>query len=214
VLKEVALTREQVPAVLKQVEAMRKGIPLILASADKASDAVVVISKEVEAIRPLIPEVLKEGETTRESIPPMMDRADRLIEKASVAGKEASQGAVTGVFSGIIMAPFSLVADIGHGITGMSEEEAKVFDDRDFELIKQATLELLNNGAKGDARKWSNPASGNNGIIRLIETYNKGEFAEYDCRTLRAELYKKDKLIKKTTRSFCKNDNNQWDFDD
>lgn len=214
VLKEVEMTRKQIPAVLKQVEAVREDVPAMLASADRASDAVVAISKEVAATRPLIPDVLKEVQMTRESIPPMMDRADRLIEKARVAGKEASQGAVTGIFSGIIMAPFALVADVGRGITGMTAEEAKVFDERDFDLIKQGVIDLLNNGSEGDERKWRNKESGNNGIIKLSGTYSEGEFAEYDCRTLSIELYKKDKLIKETSRSFCKNDENQWDFDE
>lgn len=214
VLKEVEMTRKQIPAVLDQVEAVRKDVPAMLASADRASAAVVAISKEVEATRPLIPEVLKEVETTRESIPPMLEQADKMIDKARDAGKKASQGAVTGIFSGIIMAPFALVADVGRGITGMSKEEAKAFDEKDFELIKQGSLELLNKGTEGDVRDWSNPDSDNSGNIELTEIYSEGEFAEYECRTLRMKLYKKDKLIKDTSRSLCKNDNNQWDYDE
>ena len=150
ILSEVEQTRKQIPAVLKESAAIRGELPAVLASADKASKAVAGVAKQVEATRPLIPEVLKEVETTRESIPGMMDRADGLIEKARVAGKEASQGAVTGIFSGIIMAPFSLVADAGRSITGMTEEEAKQLDEKDFELIEKASLQLLNNGTKGE----------------------------------------------------------------
>lgn len=213
ILKEVELTRKQIPAVLNQVEAVRKEVPAMLASADKASAAVVVISKEVEATRPLIPEVLKEVKTTRESIPPMMDRADSLIEKARDAGKEASQGAVSGIFSGIIMAPFALVADVGRGITGMSAEEAKDYHEKDFDFIEKASFDLLNNGSTGDERKWNNPESGNRGVMTLVDTYKGGEYGESECRTLNLELYKKEKLSKKTTRTLCKNDENKWDFE-
>ena len=57
ILKEVEQTRQQIPSVLKEFEAVRKEMPAALKSADKASNAVVVMSKEIEATRPLIPKV-------------------------------------------------------------------------------------------------------------------------------------------------------------
>lgn len=212
ILNEVELTRKQVPAVLKESEAIRGELPALLASADKASDAVADVSKQVEATRPLIPEVLKEVETTRESIPPMMDRADELIEKARVAGKEASEGAVTGLFTGIITAPFALVGDAGKSITGLSEEEAKLLSDKDFDLVENVSLYLLNNGIKGEDRKWNNSETDNHGNVTLMDIYNEGEYGEIDCRTLKLNLYTKDKKIKELSRSFCKDAKGKWDF--
>ena len=220
ILKEVEQTRQQIPALLKESEAIREEseairgeLPAVLASADKASAAVVDVAKQVEATRPLIPEVLKEVETTRESIPPMMDRADVLIEKARVAGQEASEGAVTGLFTGIIRAPFALVGDAGRSITGLTETEAKQLDKKDFELVEKASLYLLNNGTKGEERQWENADSGNHGVIVLTDIYTEGEYAEIDCRSLDVQLYKKDKMIKQTPRSFCKDSAGKWDLD-
>ena len=210
ILKEVELTRNQIPAVLKESEALRGELPAVLASADKASGAVTDISKQVEATRPLIPEVLKEVKATRESIPPMMDRADVLIEKARVAGKEASEGAVTGVFSGIIRAPFELMSDAGKSISGMTDEEAKQYTNKDFQLNEQASLNLLNNGSKGDEKKWKNPESGNRGVLVLSDIYSQGEYSEIDCRTLNIKFYKDGKLHKEKNRSFCKNEDGKW----
>ena len=214
ILSEVEQTRKQIPAVLKESAAIRGELPAVLASADKASKAVAGVSKQIEATRPLIPEVLKEVETTRESIPPMMDRADVLIEKARIAGKEASEGAVTGLFTGIIRAPFALVAGAGRGITGLTEEEAKVFNDKDLSLVQQASLYLLNNGLKGDKREWRNDDSGNYGTIQLKRIYTEGEYSDIDCRTLKISLNKHDELVKEGERSFCKNDKGEWDFSD
>jgi surface antigen len=214
ILSEVEQTRKQIPAVLKESGAIRGELPAVLASADKASAAVADISKQVEATRPLIPEVLKEVETTRESIPPMMDRADKLIEKARVAGKEASQGAVTGLFSGIIKAPFELVGDAGRGISGLTKQEAKQYTDKDFQLNQTASLVLLNNASLGDEQEWENTESGNHGIVHLKDIYSKGEYAETDCRTLVTKFYKQDKLIKEVSRSFCMNEDGKWDLDD
>ncbi len=213
ILKEVEQTRQQIPALLKESEAIRGELPAVLSSADKASQAVTDVSRQIEATRPLIPEVLKEVETTRESIPPMMDRADVLIEKARVAGQEASEGAVTGLFTGIIRAPFALVGDAGRSITGLSEAEAKQLDKKDFELVEKASLYLLNNGTKGEERQWKNADSGNHGVVVLKDIYTEGEYAEIDCRSLNIQLYKKGKMIKQAPRSFCKDNAGKWDLD-
>jgi surface antigen/archaellum component FlaC len=207
ILKEVEQTRKQIPAVLKESEAIRGELPAMLATADKASGAVVGVSEQ-------IPAILIEVETTRESIPPLMDRADILIDKARVAGKEASQGAVTGIFSGILLAPFALIADAGRGLSGMSAEEAKAFTEKDFELIKQDALQLLDEGSVGDEVSWNNTESGNNGTVILANSYKEGEYAEIECRKLKYKSYNHDKLLNESERAFCKSDDGKWDFDE
>ena len=213
ILKEVEQTRKQIPSVLKESEAIRKELPAVLASADKASDAVVVISKEIEATRPLVPKVLKEIETTRESIPPMMDRADALIQKARVAGKEASEGAVTGAITGIIKAPFRLVGGAGKAIIGIDkEEQPEGFNDDDYEMIEKTSLNLLNNGLIGDSQKWSNTDTDNSGTITLIKTYiDEGVFSDTECRELNVKLFTGDKEVKDTNRKVCK-DGEKWEI--
>lgn len=215
ILKEVEQTRQQIPPILKQVEAVRKEMPAVLISADKASNAVVLMSKEVKATRPLVPQVLKEVETTRESIPPMLDRADAMIDKARVAGQEASTGAVTGFFKGLITTPFTLVGDAGRQITGMSEEEMRDYTEKDFELIEAAALLLLNNGTKGDIKKIKNPDSGLSGSIKLVsmETIEE-DFTVLGCRTLQIETYKNDERIKTVNRTFCKEEGGGWDLEE
>jgi len=212
ILDEVAQTRQQIPALLKESEAIRKDLPAVLASTDRASAAVADVAKQVAATRPLIPKVIKEIETTRESIPGMMAQADVLIEKARVAGKEASQGAVTGFFKGIILAPFALVGDAGRSIVGLSESEAKQLNETDFNLVEQAVLDLLNKGSKGETRQWANPANGTHGVVTLIDIYEKDDFSEEECRKLDLELFKDGEEMQNVNRSFCKDDEGKWDF--
>ncbi len=212
ILSEVERARKQIPAVLKESKAIRGELPALLTSADKASAAVTDVAKQVEATRPLIPKVIKEIETTRESIPGMMAQADVLIEKARLAGKEASQGAVTGFFKGIILAPFALVGDAGKSIAGLSESEAKQLTEEDFNLIEQVVLELLNNGSKGEKRQWVNPANVTNGVVTLVDIYEKDDFSEDECRKLDLELFKNGEEMQNTSRSFCKDDEGKWDF--
>jgi hypothetical protein len=47
VLREVEQTRLQIPIVIDEAKAMRKQLPAVLASTDRASAAVVAVSKEV-----------------------------------------------------------------------------------------------------------------------------------------------------------------------
>lgn len=214
ILNEVEQTRQQIPPVLKEVEAVRKEIPSVLKSADKASNAVVVMSNEIEATRPLIPKVLQEVETTRESIPPLLDRADAMIDRARVAGQEASSGAVSGFFKGLITTPFTLVGDAGKAVTGMSDEEIKQLTQKDLDLIETAAIYLLNNGVKGDTKEISNPDSGFSATIKLVsESTREEDFTTVECRTLFYDGYKNGERLKTVNRTFCKEEGGGWDLD-
>ncbi|UCB54987.1 MAG: hypothetical protein JSW45_00125 [Thiotrichales bacterium] len=214
ILEQVERTGQQIPPILKEVEAVRKEVPSILKSADKASDAVVTASKEIEATRPLIQDVVKEIETTRESIPPMLDRAEGMIDKAKEAGQEASSGAVTGFFKGLITTPFTLVGDATTSITGMSDEELQQLTQKDRDLIEVAALYLLNNGKEGDIKQVSNPDSGFTSTMKLLSIdIEEEDFTEIECRILQYEGYKDGSLLKTVNRSFCKEEGGGWDLD-
>ncbi len=212
-LREIEQTRQQIPPILKQVEAVRGDIPAVLQSTDKASDAVVTAAREIEATRPLVPEVLKQVEITREAIPPMLDRADAMIDKARTAGTEASSGAVTGFFKGLITTPFVIVGDVGKSLTGMSDEEAEDYTDRDFEIIEAAALDLLNHGKRGDIRVVSNPDSGMSTNFKLVaETIEEEDFVTVECRTLQMESYIDGERTKTANRTFCREEGGGWDL--
>ena len=214
ILKQVELTRAQIPPILQESAAIRKELPAMLATADRASASVSEISTQVEASLPRVDRALDEVKVTRESIPGTLTRVDGLIDKARVAGQEASQGAVTGFFSGIIMAPFALVANAGRSIAGLSEEEARELTGRDLELTQQAVLVLLDQGVKGDSQEWKNEDSGNHGVVSIVNAYKEGEYAELECRKLKFVFYEADKLLTEADRAFCKNENGKWDFDE
>lgn len=210
-LDEYAKTNAQIPDILNQLEATRVMLPDVMKTVDGASLAVITISKEVEATRPLVPKVLIEIEKTRDSIPPMMDRADELIAKARDAGKEASRGAVTGVFSGILMAPFVFVGDVGKRLVGVSEEEAKDLSEEDFSMIEATTSEILENAEVGDIKTWENKKSGSSGSIKLLDITSN--FYDHECREFYMNLYNKGKLLKKQNITLCQNDDGEWDFE-
>lgn len=211
-INEYAKTNEQIPRILDEVEATRKALPEVLKTADKASSAVMAISKEVEKTRPLITEALAEVEKTRESIPPMMDRADQLILKASEAGKEASEGAVTGVFSGILMAPFTLVGDAGKRLVGASEKEAEKLSAEDYTLVETTVNEILERGRLGEVKEWRNEKSGSSGKVKLININDELDDGD-ECRELQITVENKGHMIQDKSSVMCKDYDGKWDLE-
>jgi uncharacterized protein YoxC len=214
ILEQVERTNQQIPPILQEVEAVRKDLPAVLKSADKASGAVVTASNEIKATRPLIEDVVKEIETTREAIPPLLDRADGMIDKARVAGQEASSGAVTGFFKGLITTPFTLVGDAGKSITGMSDEEMEKLTQQDRELIEVTALYLLNNGSRGETKSIGETNSGFSATMKLVDIeITEEDFTETECRTLQYEGYMDGNRLKTVNRTFCKEEGSGWDMD-
>ena len=206
VLQEVRQTREQVPLLLKEVERTRQDLPQVLASADKASAAITVAAKEVQATRPLVPKILAEVKTTRESIPPMLDKADVMIDKARRAGREASSGAVTGIFTGILTAPFALVGSVGESL-GMTRSQAREYSDQDMAMLKKTSEAVLAMTEVGAFKEWHNPDSGFHGKITL-QSIDKS--ATEDCRSIFVQAWKKKKLKHESTSRVCLDEEGKW----
>ena len=211
VVREYARTNEQIPAILAEVKATREAVPPVLKTVDNAADATRTLSGEIRATRPLIPEILTEVEKTREAIPPMLDRADELIANARVAGKEASRGAVTGVFSGILMAPFVFVGDVGRRLVGVSGDEADKLSKDDYAMVEAATSDMLNSGRIGDRKSWSNKITGSSGYVRLLDISEDFD-TEHECRELEIMVQLKGEILSKKTITLCQNDRGEWDF--
>jgi surface antigen len=212
-IEEYAKTNQQIPRILDEVAATRKALPAVLKSADKASAAVVTMSKQVEALRPLIPEVLSEVEKTRESIPGMLDRADQIVANARDAGKEASQGAVSGVFTGILMAPFVFVGDIGKSLVDISGKNADKLSKDDYALVEKASRELLAQGNKGEVKNWENKKNNSSGTVTLVDiTENSEDEDNVECRELHIYIKHKGETIQDKNRTLCKDADGKWDF--
>lgn len=216
VLKEVAATREQIPPILKEVEATRKTIPpileevektrkevpAVLKTVDNASGAVNNTAKEIEALRPMIPEVLAEMEATRNAIDPALDRVDQLISKAESAGQKASEGAISGVVTGVMKSPFSILGGISDSLSGKSGE----FTDEDTKVAMQ-TLATLVTKPVGTSMNWNNPARKTGGTLTLLDTYvSDGK----DCVKIESKSTKQGKQFGSQQLNLCKQKDNTW----
>lgn len=201
ILEEVRLTREQIPEILHQVEETRKQIPAILQTTKK-------VVAESQAIRPLIPKAINEVKLSREAIPPALDRADALVANVRKAGKEASQGAVTGLFTGIIAAPFELIGNFGKRMLSLSDEEIKELSKQDLEMIKRVITELLPSDDISKTRSWKNPDTNISGDITLIKI---DTIDDRLCKEFHVKIRKKKQTLVDKNTMICLNDDGEWE---
>ena len=151
VLAEVERIRSSIPPILERVASIQEQLPSILAEVEAVRGEVPSIVAQVEGIQTQIPDILAEVEAVRLAIPEYLEDANDLTEKVRTAGREASEGAVQGLFSGIIKAPVNMVSGFGSNfIAGQefTEEGQKLFQD---ELGK-----LLIDPKKGASARWRN----------------------------------------------------------
>lgn len=222
ILEEVKQTRELIPPIIDEVSEIRKEIPAILHEVSETRSAIPPILNEVEATRKIIPDVLlevkqtrkqippilKEVKDTRESLPKLLDDTNKLVDKARGAGREASQGAVTGFFSGILRAPFVIVGDIGSTVFNLNQIEKDEYTQDDLNQVYAAALELLNNNKIG-AKKEIISKDGK--IITKITLTDIDISAEFPCKTMHFLSEKDGKVITDKKSTVCKNQEGKWD---
>lgn len=180
ILEEVGHSRQQLPAVLDEVARLRQEVPGILAEADAVLADVEPILREVQTLRretmpailsessslrtETLPMLLEEIDRLHREIPVYLNRADSLVEDANQAGMRASEGAVTGLFTGIFRAPVSLFGEMGRVLPGGAGISAA-----DRELLAVETILLLEMDEPGTKRAFEYPSDDFEGVITLLD---------------------------------------------
>lgn len=224
IVEEVAHLRRTVPAILEEVRATRTTLPTLVnkvaletartrdalpklsATLDKAADAVAHATAEVRAYRPLVPEVLAEVEALRASIPPTLERMQALMTQARAAGQKASEGAVVGVVTGVVKAPFQLLSGLGGSLFGNGKPGDPATTAEDLALAKQALLELMML-PEGSERSWTNPDTRMGGTFTLMRQHQTGGRA---CRNVRSRTRMGLKVIAEEAFDICRNERGEW----
>lgn len=205
VLAEVKSVRELVPALLAEVESLRVTLPpLVETSAASISDA----STAVLSIEPHIPPILAEVKQTREAIPGIISQADKVVGRASNAGKEAGQGAVQGVITGIVLAPFSLVGNVGKGmfdILGFSGQTGLTV--KDESMVSVATQDLLNVQEPEARKDWYNSESENGGSVTVVKQRERDGMS---CLVLHHHVVFATKKTHDADIEMCKQPDGKW----
>jgi hypothetical protein len=231
IVEEVSMVREQIPAILAEVEALREKIPSILAELEKTRDSIPSILAEMEQVRLaippvinevanvrgqipsivaesqgyrlLIPDVLAEVDATRAIITPTMDRAEQLISEASIAGQQASEGAVTGFFTGIIKAPFKVVSGASDSVFGST----KNLSTKEKSELTELALDMLNDSKVGSVEPWGSQRSGVTAEATLLRDFQRDGRL---CRVLEITTFKKKKLLERSEIEACMDESQEW----
>lgn len=209
VLHEVAETRKLVTPALNEIRLSREQIPAILKVTEKTNDTVLRAVEEIKATRPLIPEILNEVKQTREAIPPLLDRADKLVSNVRQAGKDASKGAVTGVFTGIVAAPFELIGNIGKRLFSLTDKQIKELTEDDLEMAKQSLVDLIPSENIKQTNDWKNPDTNASGKVTLIKI---DTIDEELCKVFHLVIKKKNQMLVDKKTTVCQNENGEWEW--
>jgi surface antigen/regulator of replication initiation timing len=237
ILAEVTKVRQQVPPIIAQVESVNQQIDPLLSRLEKtvavidetqqqipqilntADDAIVALNATRKEVLPMVPQVLEEIKLTRESIDPTLDRVDGLVEDvffkaqnaitaAEGAGKKASEGAVSGFFTGLIKLPFKFIGSLASPIVdSLDVNVARKLTEKDIELLAEAGTQAIKSKNIGKERRWENPKSGNSGSITIIGRY---ALQGLECVEARVRVSRKGKQIGDDLEKFCLNEKNEW----
>lgn len=205
VLKEFYKIRELIPPIVTEVTEIRKQIPKIINEVEQVRILVPPILKEVKLTREAVPPILVEVKNTREAIPAMLAKADDLVNNAGNMGKKSSEGAVSGVIVGIIKSPFKLIGGVGKSL--FSQHSNKITE-KDHQLSEATALRVLSSENIGQTESWSNPDSGNNGVITLkdIKTISSRQ-----CKVVDYIINIKNSKPIKENVTACLSDDNKWE---
>jgi uncharacterized coiled-coil DUF342 family protein len=112
----------QLTAVLAEVEAVRKEIPVIRKELEEIRSMIPPILDEVAAVRETIPAILAESRALREEVPPTLDKAQKLIDDSNELSENMGTGAARGAFKGILTAPVHVLEE---GVEDMTPTHKK-----------------------------------------------------------------------------------------
>lgn len=232
VLTEVEKIRLQIPGIVEEVREIRTMVPLAISEIEKIRAAIPPIIKEVtstreeiakvrEQIPPLlaefkayqaiIPDILTEVEQTRAMVPPTLDHVSSLIDRASDAGKNASEGAVSGFFTGVVKMPFGMISNLSGKVFSRKD-----LSKSDIKEIADAALNLVKNGKDGDQSNWINNKKDLKSIIAVTDTLPpKKSLASFNfqkCRNVTFSIHKNGTLVGDQKHQACLNTENTWEW--
>jgi len=203
---EVAAVRKmldtRVPEVIDEVgEYRRTVVPEVLSESKflRLSTIPAVLSESKALRQKTIPNVLHEVKMTRTELPQLLTQASDL---ARSAGKEASRGAVSGFFTGILTAPIDMMSGVAN-----SAFKGDKLSKKDLLDVAKAGQQVLLMDEVGASQSWHNKKSGNNGIVSIEKMSVDGNES---CRVLKFEAVSRGKNLQPHFATVCRGEDGSW----
>lgn len=206
VIDETESIRKSFQPILKEVKQTRKQVPNILKETALVRTQVNDVNDTLNETLKILPVVLEEMEKTRIELPILLTRAEQLVDAANDAGEEVSEGAVTGFFTGILKAPFSIISSLADSIFGEMDMEDGYTDD-DREMIVKLSHETLEMGMMGETREWVNPE---NGHMMRVSLMHEMIDDNNPCKSINIEASGDDDAYIEKEITLCKEENAEW----
>ena len=216
-------TQRQIPQIISATEKAlavidetQQQIPQIV---NTAENAIVALNQTRDEVLPYVSLSLEEVALMRKSMQDSLDRIDILIDDANDkalnaivlagdAGKKASEGAVSGFFTGLIKLPFKLIGTLASPIVkSIDADIAKKLTEKDLELIASASKKAVEAKKIDRAWKWNNPKSGNSGSLTITRKY---EIRTHVCVEVQVRVSIKGKEKINEPDKLCLNDDKKW----
>jgi hypothetical protein len=208
ILDEVARVREQIPPTLSEVKHVRQMVPPILKEVKGLQQQVPAVLEEARSTRTLASRAINEVVTTREALPPLLDQAERIVDNMYEIGQNTGEGAVTGIFRGILKTPFNIVGNIGRSIFSLGSKDVQGLTPMDETLIVQRINELALKNQLGKTLGWANPRSGNEGAVTLNK---RTSINEQECLVLDFVIRLEQSESASEDVTLCLNADSEWE---
>lgn len=208
-LVEVEVVRDMIPGITSQIEKISTQVPSAIKTMNESVMAVNRVSNEAKSLRTTtIPELLRESAEIRKLIPQVMKSGHSIIKEANIITKEAkqmSEKAGSGLITGIIKAPFSMVYSIGSSFTNIFSTNSKKYSKDEVALLTKAGEKVLASEIVGYTARWNYKKTTRSGFVTL-SSYDRMT----QCKQLEIESYEKDKKIDSQVMKFCLDANHTW----
>lgn len=162
-----------VPQLLEESERYWQPIPTVLTELDRFNAEFERFNVEFTLANKNISEAMDVIEAIDAEIPLHLDRLDDLVSSAGDVAKNASSGAVTGVFKGILATPAELFSQI-KGLGGLKKGGDSELTRADWRIIEEQTLHMLASD-KLTTVEWENKDTKNSGAVEIESRFDQGQ---------------------------------------
>jgi len=195
ILLESSKAREESAGAMREFSAFRQHVPAILQESERIRETLPSLLKESEHVRYTVSTAIAELQEARQSLPRMIAEVDSLIGRANHLGAKASEGAVSGVLTGLVKAPYAMIRNIA--FSGKNQGRA-LTEEQHYSLINKIES-VLQSGKVGENISLKQP----NGYVELVDKSIKDDEMCHSVRIVLDTYYDQMKEI-------CKNSEGQW----
>ena len=208
-IKEVHETKQILSKTLLEIDKINSQIPTAFNVINNSALVVRQLTEEAKTYQETtIPKLLKESKEIRKLLPQIMKSGHGIVKEGRLLTKEAqviSSKATTGVITGILSSPFTIMSSIGSSFIGLFSEDKIDLSQEDIKLIYASGEHVLASNVAGYSESWRSKKSNKSGFITLTKINS-----DSNCKYLYVEIDEKDKKVASKDIKLCPDKHGKW----